>query len=310
MGNLFDCETNALDERHFPKDGSETSIVVAPQTRFSDSRLWELQRRFYSILGQAAWTEAVVPHLLSSNAYVARSYARFIVGLLRDLYAGGGAPGINVAEPVYIVEFGAGHGKLSFLIMEMLKEFADAIPTCATPSGYPFVMVVSDAYESNVAAMEEREALLHYARLGVLDFAVVDVTAPADAPIKLRRSGTVLAPGKVANPVIALASYVVDSLQQDVIRLEDGKPSIGLLGLSVRKEDAYESEEDAEGAEAEEVEGKPEPPDEQVPGLARESTVDEIAGLASKLQLQWSWESLLVSEGEHWERNAYVCAAV
>ena len=37
-------------------------------------------------------------------------------------------PGANKDEPIYIVEVGAGHGKLGFLILNHLAELAEFMP--------------------------------------------------------------------------------------------------------------------------------------------------------------------------------------
>ncbi|KAA0173332.1 hypothetical protein FNF27_05256 [Cafeteria roenbergensis] len=251
MGNVFDCETNALDPEHFPKDGSDADIVVDPRAQFSKSRLWQVQERFYHSVGRNAWNQAIVPHMMSSNAFVARAYARVLVAFLRDLFllpSDGSPPRADPSEPVYIVELGSGHGKLGFLIMEMLKEFADAVPTCATENAYPFVLVLTDVAEDNVEAIEERAMMQHYARMGVVDFAVLDATKAPSEPVVLRHSGTVLEPGQQANPMVFVANYVLDSLPQEVLRFDAGSPSFGTLKLSIRREDAYDDEADEDSA--------------------------------------------------------------
>jgi hypothetical protein len=239
MGNIFDCETNSLNPDLFPKDEPSENVQIEKATRFGSSRLWDIQRRFYEHVGPKAWSMAIVPHMLSSNAYVARAYAKVLIAFLRDLFSARGPHAADPSEPVYIIEVGSGHGKLGFLLMEMIKEFSDAVPTCGTPSGYPFVLVLTDVAEANVMDMESKPVFEHYASIGVLDFAVLDATADASAPISLRRSGTVLEPGKVANPVVALVNYVLDTLPQEVLRFVDGNPHLGSLSIGLRPQDAY-----------------------------------------------------------------------
>lgn len=303
MGNVFDCETSdALDPDNFPKDDPDQRLVIDSGTRFGACRLWDIQRRFYNVVGPRAWSKAIVPHLLSSNAYVARAYAKVLIAFLRDLYQAASSGAVNPAEPVYIIEFGTGHGKLGFLLMELVKDFADAIPTCATPSGYPFVVVLTDVSAANVDDIASREALAAYAEIGVLDFAVLDATAPADTPITLRSSGKVLAPGQVANPVVALVNYVFDTLPQDVLRLDAGTPHLGKLAISIRHSDLYADDVPAddddvdEAAQADKQPASPAEASERVPGLAAASDWSETASLARKLLLEWQWEA--TSPGE------------
>ena len=86
---------------------------------------------------QQAWSNAIVPNFVTSNAFIARAYANVIAGLVRDMFdpaASGDRPSKasqrsgdgkapvrgNPSEPVYIVEIGAGHGKLGFLLVTAL----------------------------------------------------------------------------------------------------------------------------------------------------------------------------------------------
>lgn len=105
--------------------------------------VWKLQRAFYDVhslkvrvgpigvhcaesmgsrtIGQA-WSNAVVPNFVTSNAFIARAYANVIAGLLRDLFDPCGSRRGDSAQPVYIVEVGAGHGRLAFLIVAALMD--------------------------------------------------------------------------------------------------------------------------------------------------------------------------------------------
>jgi len=77
--------------------------------RLSRSVLWRLQRRFFERRGPAAWSEGVVPHHATTNPYLARAYSRIVLGFLRDWRAG-----LDPSQPVYLVELGAGSGRLAF----------------------------------------------------------------------------------------------------------------------------------------------------------------------------------------------------
>jgi hypothetical protein len=56
--------------------GSEGPLNLSP--------LWDLQSAFYAASSVAAWTDAVVPNFVTSNAFIAASYARVIAGAMRD----------------------------------------------------------------------------------------------------------------------------------------------------------------------------------------------------------------------------------
>jgi hypothetical protein len=50
--------------------------ILEDYTGFARSRIWDLQRRYYEQAGAKAWGSGVVPHYVTSNAFIAQSYAR------------------------------------------------------------------------------------------------------------------------------------------------------------------------------------------------------------------------------------------
>ena len=82
----------------------------------SECVLWNLQREFYKEVGKEAWTRGIVPNYVSSNAYIAKCYARVIVEFANEWYSGalGGKPDRN--EPIFLLELGSGSGKFAFRI--------------------------------------------------------------------------------------------------------------------------------------------------------------------------------------------------
>lgn len=44
-------------------------------TRCSDSHLWKLMMSFYDRKGIESWSKGVVPHFITSNAFIGRAYA-------------------------------------------------------------------------------------------------------------------------------------------------------------------------------------------------------------------------------------------
>jgi hypothetical protein len=172
--------------------------------RLSQSVLWRLQRRFFERRGIAAWSEGVVPHRVTTSPFLARAYSRVAEGFARDW-----ADRLDPAQPVYIVELGAGSGLLAF---HMLRSLA--------PRGPAFCYVLTDFTEANLAAWRTHPALRPWLDAGRLDIARFD--AEHDAAIALECSGAVLAPGRVANPVIAIANYVFDGLPLDAFSVAGG----------------------------------------------------------------------------------------
>lgn len=63
-----------------------------------------------------------MPHFITCNAFIGRSYAQVLNGFLRDCVRGGGGLKLDRTEPLYIIELGAGSGKFSFFMLKALLE--------------------------------------------------------------------------------------------------------------------------------------------------------------------------------------------
>jgi hypothetical protein len=179
--------------------------------RLSRSVLWRLQRRFFERRGMAAWSEGIVPHHVTCNPYLARAYARVILGFVRDWQGR-----LDRSQPLYIVELGAGSGRLAFQLLRKLAPMLER-----QTGGVRVCYVMTDFAEANLAAWRAHPQLARWLEAGLLDFARFD--AEHDRAITLERSGETLAPGRVANPVIAIANYVFDGLPVDAFSVAAGR---------------------------------------------------------------------------------------
>src|SRR5271156_144655 len=107
-------------------DEQEPWFVLEEGVRLSRSVLWTIQRNYFDQQGIRAWSEAVVPHYITSNPWIATAYAKVVFGWLRDCAAGGttgaGAPSPPrpPGQPVYIVELGCGSGRFGYLFLNKL----------------------------------------------------------------------------------------------------------------------------------------------------------------------------------------------
>ena len=61
--------------------------ALHPAVPLRQSALWSMQRSFYDSHGEKAWSEAVVPCLVTSNAFIAARYARIIAEYVRDAHS-------------------------------------------------------------------------------------------------------------------------------------------------------------------------------------------------------------------------------
>ncbi len=163
----------------------------------SQSRVWDLQRAYYE--REATEAFAQVPHQIVDNPYVARAFARTIAGFVRDCARGG----LDPSAPLYVVELGAGAGRFAHGCVHEL-----AVRLAALPLDVPeLVYVMTDLGEATLDAWAANPGLEDER----LDFARFDATS--DAPLELRRRGTVLE--RAANPLVLIANYVFDSLPAD-----------------------------------------------------------------------------------------------
>jgi tetratricopeptide (TPR) repeat protein len=208
--------------------------VPEPGQRLSRSVLWEYQRQFFDHWGVAAWSHSVVPSYITNNPFIAATYARVVLGWLRDCQAAGSnsspPPGcfgpLDPSQPVYLVELGAGCGCFAFLFLKRFLAMWEASALRDVPVRY----VMTDFAERNLAYWRGHPSLRPFVEAGVLDFARFD---PArDQELRLEVSGTLLAPGTVKNPVAVLANYVFDSLPQDAFAVIGGRLHESLATLT------------------------------------------------------------------------------
>lgn len=270
MGNMLDCGTDVGGPLPSADDGADvdgeadlaaakahavreaTLALLEGPTPLRDSMLWNLQRKFYDEVNIKAWSQSIVPNFVTSNAFIARTYSNVVLGLMRDLFdpasavsaAGGGSaaarggaaarPRGNPAEPLYIVEVGAGHGQMSYLMVKALLALKEVYPPHERE--YPFVYVMTDFTQHNVDFWLAHRQLAPLVEAGVLDMALYN--AETDDSIKLINSGVVLSAESMAsgNPIVAITNYVFDTLTTDAFRVADGEVQQAMVSVSSPEE--------------------------------------------------------------------------
>lgn len=205
-----------------PDDPSEPTFAVETEERLSRSLLFRLQRRFYDRAGIGAWSDTTVPHYVTNNPALAHAYAETLLGFLRDCAAAQRDP----AEPVTLVELGAGSGRFAYLVLRSLVALHRRSPV----SGLRFRYVMTDFTESNLAYWRAHDALRPFVEAGLLDFGVFD--ADRDGEIALLHAGQTLSPGSLEGPLGVVANYVFDSLGQDAFWFEGGQLHEYLISLA------------------------------------------------------------------------------
>jgi tetratricopeptide (TPR) repeat protein len=189
--------------------------------------MWAAQRRYYERAGIEAWRTATVPHHVTSNVALATAYARIVAGFLRDTDMGGsgrppspptGRPRRSrdrpeCAEPLYILELGAGAGRFAFLFLRALE----ALRLADVPVRY----VMTDVAEATIEFWRHHEALAPFVRAGRLDFARFD--ADRDTVLRLERARRTITPDAPARRLVVIANYVFGGLRQDAYAIGGGR---------------------------------------------------------------------------------------
>jgi hypothetical protein len=122
-----------------------------------------------SLQGIDSWAKGVVPHFITSNAFIARAYAKLIKAFLDDCLCRSPSSGTMVVDPdekIYIFELGTGSGKLSFFILKALQELRDTLPVSLDK----IVYVMTDFAEDNIKFWEQHPALQTFIDQGREEF--------------------------------------------------------------------------------------------------------------------------------------------
>ncbi len=190
------------------------NFEIETSTRFSESIIWQLNRDFYEEKGISAWSDDIVPHHMTSSASVGKTYAELIFAFLKDLAAKG-----KRNEVVYILELGAGHGRLAFHILKRLQSLLN----CTEEQLPPFCYVLSDIVEGNLSFFQDHPQLQYYFEKGVLDLSYFDAFVSEE--IFLRKAQKTIHSKDLKSPIIAIANYFFDSIPNELFFIQDKEVS-------------------------------------------------------------------------------------
>lgn len=192
---------------------STDRVYIEKNQRLSNSCLWDFQRKYFDQEGVYAWVKDV-PFYVTSNPFLARTYAHMAVRLVQDWVR---KYPDSKQHPFYIVELGTGSGKLSYYILKNIKQLQKQLQMEDITIRY----VMTDFTESNVRFWETHPALRPFLAEERLDFALFDMENSTS--LQLIKSGVTLSAGSVSNPIIAYANYVFDTVSQDAFVVENGE---------------------------------------------------------------------------------------
>ena len=187
-----------------------TQYTVEAKTPFSESLIWQLNRDYYNSKGIDAWRTGEVPHNLTSSSMLGKTYAELILAFLKDIANKG-----QLKDIVYILEVGAGHGRLAFHILKHLAQL-EAQEAMELP---PYCYVLSDIVEEDLLFFQQHPQFKTYFEKGLLDVAYFDAIGGKE--LQLRFANTTIRSNDLNQPILVLANYFFDTIPKDLFYIKD-----------------------------------------------------------------------------------------
>ena len=184
---------------------------IQKKTPFSKSLVWQLNKDFYHQNGISAWSSSIVPHQITNSSLAASVYAELIYAFLKDVESNAASNKI-----VYILELGAGSGRLCYNLLKQLDQLIIDSDGCSTKYCY----VLSDIVEDNLAFYSDHPKLQEYYNKGILDISHFD--AEKSQELFLRKSKLKIAHSDLEQPILSIANYFFDSLPNELFYFENG----------------------------------------------------------------------------------------
>lgn len=197
--------------------------LVEEPVSFPKSKLWQMQRNYFTLRGLEAW-KGEVPYYISSNTLIAYQYALLIVNYIRDWRQ----LKKTTSECFYIVELGSGTGKFSFYFLKALTELLALFDI----KEQKFCYLITDVVESNLQFCKENVSFKPFIESKQLDFCHFNIEQDKDFYLQLQQKN--YSQLKNDAPLIIIANYVFDCIQQDMFRCQMSKLQAVKLGLTSR----------------------------------------------------------------------------
>jgi tetratricopeptide (TPR) repeat protein len=179
-----------------------------PNKSFSQLPLWDWQYQFFTEAGPDAWRKSIVPHYITSNTFIAHSYAKVAISYLRDCWTQQLIA--DPQKPIYVIDIGAGCGRFAYhFILQFFKLVESLQFSCK------IVYVLADIAEANLKFWQTHPSFKPYLAKGLVDFARFN--AETDQTLHLEYSKTLLQPQEMVNPSIIIANYLFDGIRNDLL---------------------------------------------------------------------------------------------
>ncbi|OJV94324.1 MAG: hypothetical protein BGO43_08715 [Gammaproteobacteria bacterium 39-13] len=186
-------------------------MKILNMASLSNSVLWQRMHEYYAQLGTEVWEDEVVPQQITNNTYLANNYAKLIIAQIQDYISAHGEPQDD--SPFYILEIGAGHGRLSFYLLENLREAFDVFNW---PKKW-LKFIMTDISLKSIETWQVHHALKPFIDEGWLDIAVYN--ASQDTEIKLEISGQKIKANSINKPLFVICNYIFDTLAHDAFQV-------------------------------------------------------------------------------------------
>lgn len=210
----------------------EHLVPIEENMRLSKSLLWDLQCAAYCQFGPEAWSRQGVPSYVTSNPYTSLKYAHVALGYIRDCIKPDSVTPIDITQPLYILDLGAGTGRFGYLFLKTLLSLLQPHGLNELKIRY----VMTDIAEKNIDFCRTHPYLKPFIESGILDFSIYH-HADQNKPLELIISKEKITKENLVNPLILIANYFFDTIPQDLFRLNKGKLEEGRISISVEVAD-------------------------------------------------------------------------
>lgn len=178
---------------------------------FSQSMLWDLQRRYFHEKGVDAWASQV-PFYITSNPVIAHTYAQIFIQFMRDLKSSGQW---DSGQAIYILELGTGSGRFSYYCLQELVRLQALFEL----NDVKFCYIMSDFTQRNIDFWDQHALLKPFVSSGHLDFALYNLET--DTHLHLIKQNKTLEKNSLKNPLLVVGNYIFDTITHDVFRVQD-----------------------------------------------------------------------------------------
>ena len=205
-------------------------IYISAEQGFAKSDLWNLQREYFERQGVAAWHNQV-PFYVTSNCYIAASYAKTALAMMNDWLQ----KHPSDANAVFnIVELGTGSGQFSYYFLAQMQKLLSAMQN---PPRFRYIM--TDFTASNLNFWHANPQFENFVTQGVLDFALFNMEQGTELDLVV--SGEKIQAGSLQAPLTVIGNYIFDSVSSDAFAIKSGKASEVTLKLACAQENLDEN---------------------------------------------------------------------